>query len=105
MSLPGQVSRSIRSGSCSYWSTIFQEHYDHFAKVRVEIIQRIGLGMGSRESGNVAHVEASLGILFDNRRVFFHGADTFNSDLNQTETIAWGEPPDEAHNQERDQAG
>ena len=58
--------------SFKYWLAIFQKHSHHFAKVRIELIERSGLGVGSRESGNVAHIEARLGILFDNRRVFFH---------------------------------
>ena len=56
--------------------SIFQEHFQHFAKIRVELVQRGGLRVGSRESGNVAHVETGLRILFDNRRVLFHGRGT-----------------------------
>ena len=58
--------------SFKYWLAIFQKHSHHFAKVHIELIERSGLGVGSRESGNVANVETRLGILFDNRRVFFH---------------------------------
>ena len=54
------------------WLAIFQKHSHHFAKVRIELIERSGLGVGSRESGNVAHIETRLRILFDNRRVFFY---------------------------------
>ena len=63
-----------------HWFSIFQEHFHHFAKVRVELVQRVGLRVGSRESGNVAHVETGLRILFDNRRVLFHGMDTSSLD-------------------------
>ena len=67
--------------------SIFQQHFHHFAKVRVELIQRVGLGVGSRESGDVTHVEASLRVLFDDCRVFFHGTETFFSDLARSESF------------------
>ena len=51
---------------------IFQKHSHHFAKVLVEFIERVGLGVSSGESGNVAHIETGLRILFDNRCIFFH---------------------------------
>ncbi len=72
--------------------SIFQEHFHHFAKVCVELIQRVGLGVGSRESGDVTHVEASLRVLFDDCRVFFHGTETSSLDLSRTESFR-GEPP------------
>ena len=58
--------------SFKHWLAIFQKHSHHFAKVRIEFIERVGLGVSSRESGNIAHIEAGLRILFDNRRIFFH---------------------------------
>lgn len=81
--------------------TIFQEHFHYFAKVRVERIQRFGLGMGSGESGDVGHEESSLGIVFDTGRVFltWYGY-PYSLDLNQTERLTWGEPLEEARNQE-----
>ena len=51
---------------------IFQKHAHHFAKVLIEFIECVGLGVSSEESGNVAYIETSLRILFDNRRIFFH---------------------------------
>ena len=51
---------------------IFQKHFHHFAKVLIEFIKRSGLGVSSRESGNVTHIETGLRILFDNRRILFH---------------------------------
>ena len=83
--------------------SIFQEHFHHFAKVRIELVQRDGLGVGSRESGNVTHVETGLRISFDNRRVFSHGTETFSLDLAQTEKLTRVEPQDGARGQGLDQ--
>ena len=77
--------------------SIFQEHFHHFAKIRVQFVQRVGLGVGSRESGNVAHVETGIRILFDNCRVLFHGMDPFYFDLVRTERLTWPGSEDTAH--------
>ena len=58
--------------SFKYWLAIFQKHSHHFTKVRIELIERVGLGVSSGESRNIAHIETGLRILFDNRGVFFH---------------------------------
>ena len=44
--------------------TLLEEHLDDLLEVALEFIERLGLGVGTGESGNVADQQASLRILF-----------------------------------------
>jgi len=55
---------------------VLEQHRNHFAKIRVQLIERRSLAVRSRESRYVAHVEARIRAVLDNGGKSGHGANS-----------------------------
>lgn len=44
------------------WFAIFEEHFEHFAKIAIELVQRCTLRMGARHAGDMSNVQPCIGV-------------------------------------------
>ena len=65
---------ALRSDELSFerWLTVLQQHFNHFVKVSIELIERVALRVSSRKSWDIPDVKSRFRISFDDCCVFLH---------------------------------
>ncbi len=54
------------------WSAVFKQHLHNFTKILVEFVQRFGLGVGPRKTGNVPNIQTRILTFFNYCRKDLH---------------------------------